>query len=204
MGATRRSFIRLSATVTAMLTAVGRRMGAQGRAAPAARGTPPISATRLAPLGAAVLPAELGEARITKTVAAFAAWIAGYREGEEILHPYGSERLTTTGPSPAARWTAQLDALDAEAQRAHGKTFGALAVAERQALVRAALAAVTVNARVPAVAAAPHVALGLLAHFLDSNDATNLAYGKVIDAKTCRPIGDSPKMPVALQRAGRA
>jgi hypothetical protein len=56
----------------------------------------------------------------------------------------------------------------------------------------------------PSAIAAPHVAIAILAHFLDSADARNIAYGRTIDPQTCRPLANSPKPPVVLQRSGRA
>mgnify|MGYP003334866711 CR=1 FL=1 len=162
-----------------------------------------IDQARLLPLAQAVLPGELGPAMTERAAGEFARWIAGYRAGEETLHPYGSERLGATGASPVAAWTAQLTALDTAAQARHSHPFRDVSVADRRALVEGALATVQVGARPPAVAAAPHVAIALLAHFLESKDAANLAYGRVIDAKQCRPLADSPKMPVPLRRAAR-
>lgn len=175
---------------------------AQGGGAP--REAPGLSVRQLLPLGYAVLPSELGPARTERAVTAFARWIAAYREGEETVHPYGSDRLGATGPSPAGRWAQQLAQLDADARAANAMPFAELSIAARADLVRAALANVQFTARVPSPASAPHVALGLLAHFLDSADATNLAFGRVIDPQTCRPLAASAKAPVVLQRAGRA
>src|SRR5687767_8447310 len=66
-------------------------------------------------LGAAVLPSELGQARTEIASDAFWRWMSGYREGAELLHPYGSPRLSFAGPSPLAGWTRDLQALDASA-----------------------------------------------------------------------------------------
>jgi hypothetical protein len=197
---TRRLFLQWSAAASAILAAV-RRAPAQGRPTPALPGA--LDQAHLLPLAQAVLPGELGPAMMERAAGEFARWIAGFRAGEETLHPYGSERLGATGASPVAAWTAQLAALEAAAQAKHTRAFRDVAVSDRRALVEAALATVQVGARPPAVAAAPHVAIGLLAHFLESKDAPNLAYGRVIDAKQCRPLADSPKMPVPLRRAAR-
>lgn len=199
MPLSRRLFLRWSAAASAILTAV-RRAPAQGRAPAAA--PVGLDQAKLLPLAQAVLPGELGAAMTERAAGEFARWIAGYRPGEETLHPYGSEKLGATGASPVAAWTAQLAALDAAAQAKHSRSFRDVSVADRRALVESVLATVQVGARPPAVAAAPHVAIAQLAHFLESKDAANLAYGRVIDAKQCRPLADSPKMPVPLRRAG--
>ena len=202
MSLTRRVFLHWSAIASAALT-VARRT-AQSQAKSTARGAdiPGLEAKVLLPLAQVVLPAELGAARIERATIAFSTWIAGYREGEELLHPYGSERIGKTGPSPAPKWIAQLHDLSTAAESKYKKPFGALQEIQRADVLRDALAGVQFNARVPAPIAAPHVAVALVAHFLESTEAKNLAYEKVIDAKTCRPLATSPNEPVALQRAG--
>ena len=207
MSLTRRVFLRWSAFATAALAVAQR--SARAQAKPPTPATSATSATELkaleagalVPLAEAVLPAELGAARTARAATLFARWIAGYREGEELLHPYGSERLRNTGPSPAAKWTEQMRALASAAATTHKRPFSVLPVAQRTALVQQALAGMQFTARVPAPIAAPHVAIALLAHFLESTDATNLAYNRIIDPKQCRPLASSPNEPVALQRA---
>ena len=204
MSLTRRVFLRCTAVASAML-AVTRRTGrAQSRPAAGPAELKGLEVRALLPLAYAVLPVELGAARIERATIAFTQWIARYREGEELLHPYGSERIAKTGPSPAAKWATQLAALDAAARAAHRQPFQELSLAQRTELVQQALSGVQFNARVPAPIAAPHVALALLAHFLDSPDATNLAYDKVINQRQCRPLATSSNEPVALRRGGRA
>ena len=217
MAFSRRVFLHSTALAAAALTVVRRVAGAHG--VPSSQAPPDRSQGRsqtqpgaltgleagaLRPLADAVLPAALGSARIERASNAFARWIAGYREGEELVHPYGSERIGTTGPSPAATWAAQLAALDTAARAAYGSAFSGLPLAQRTALVQQALATVQYTANVPSPIAAPHIALALLAHFLDSSDARNLAYNRVIDPRQCRPLGASPNQPVTLARGGRA
>src|SRR5262245_47287801 len=67
------------------------------------------SVTRLAEV---VLPSELGDAGFGRVSRAFTQWIGAYREGQELVHPYGSTNLQKTGASPAGRWRDQLAALD--------------------------------------------------------------------------------------------
>ncbi len=214
---TRRVFVRMTAALATMVAAARRAAHAGGAAEGAPGSSAPLAASgqaqaaeirglearALRPLADVVLPAELGAARIERATAAFARWIAGYREGEELLHPYGSERIGTTGPSPAAGWAAQLVALDAAARATHGSAFASLTVEQRTAVVTDALSRVPYGARVPAPLAAPHVSLALVAHFLESSDAVNLAYGRVIDPRQCRPLAASPREPVAIGRGGR-
>jgi hypothetical protein len=148
-----------------------------------------LDPARLRALATAVLPAELGAAGLERTVLAFERWLAGYREGAELLHGYGSGEIRVTGPSPALRWAAQLDAL--------GPTFASLPAEERQARVRSALGSGRF-AGFPPVDRAPHIAVGLLAFFYDSPEATDLCYEAAIGRNSCRPLATSPQAPLPL------
>ena len=92
-------------------------------------------------LAESVLPSELGRAETARVVGDFQRWLAGYREGVELLHGYGTSRLERAGPTPATRWMTQLDALDAAARRRIGRhaSFASLGIAERRQLVQRAL-----------------------------------------------------------------
>jgi hypothetical protein len=202
---TRRVFLRWSTLATAAMGAVPaalRRLGAQQPVAP--RELKGLEVKRLLPVASLVLPAELGAARLERATAQFSRWIAGFKAGEEIVHPYGSERLGVTGTSPAATWAAQLDALDTAARALDpaNHPFALTTPAIRKRVLDDALAAAQLPSRVPSAISAPHIAIAMLAHFLDSPDARNLAYGRVIDPQSCRPLSGAPKEPVVLQRGG--
>jgi hypothetical protein len=152
----------------------------------------------LTALGEAVLPAKaLGTAGVTRAVAAFRDWGAGYREGAELNHGYGTARLRSTGPTPLTRWMTQLDALDNAARAAHQKAFAALTVEQRDALVRAALEGQRVD-RLPSAVDAPHVALALLGHFYGSSTANDLCYEAHIGRETCRPLAQQARKPLPM------
>ncbi len=153
-------------------------------------------------LGDAVLPAELGRAGIAASVDGFQRWIAGYREGAELVHGYGTSKLTWTGPTPATRWATQLDALDRAGARAHARPFSSLTVAQRQELVRLELVDFKED-RIPPVGRSPHVALALLAHFYDSDAANDLCYEVQILRENCRPLAMSSRKPLPLARTRR-
>src|SRR5262249_44351952 len=127
----------------------------------------------------------------------FIDWGAGYRDGAEAVHGYGTSRLRTLGPTPLTRWTGQLADLDARAQSAHQKRFSALTAAEREAIVRAALQGQRLD-RMPNVADANHVAIAMLAHFYDSALATDLCYEAQIGKQTCRPLAAQARKPLPL------
>ena len=153
-------------------------------------------------LGEAVLPAELGRARVAAIVSGFQRWIAEYRENAELVHGYGTSRLESTGPTPATRWATQLDGLDRTAQRTHNLSFAALTIAQRQQLVQAELNVLKVD-RIPPIGRCPHVALALLAHFYGSDGATDLCYDAQIMRENCRPLALSSRKPLPLARARR-
>ena len=144
-------------------------------------------------LGAAILPTELGSAQISRVVAGFRRWIDGYREKAEVNHDYGGSRLRFTGPTPATRWTRQLDELDATARAAHGAPFAALTVAQRRDIVRPLLVGERGIPQNPD--GATHVALALLGFFYGSPLATDICYDAAIGKNSCRPLSESPKHP---------
>jgi hypothetical protein len=128
--------------------------------------------------------------------------VADYRAQAEVLHGYETEALTTLPPLPVAAWRAQLAALDQSARSAHARPFASLGVAERQGIIRQALAGHRITA-LPAIATAPHVALALLTHFYESPDATDLCYRVQIGARQCRPLVHNSRQPLPLARGGR-
>jgi hypothetical protein len=132
-------------------------------------------------------------------VADFQRWIAGYREGAELLHGYGTSALEWSGPTPATRWAAQLDALDATARKEGARSFGALPLERRRSIVRAELDALKTD-RLPAVGRAPHVALALLAHWYGTAAATDRCYDAHIGRQSCRPLAASPRQPLPLAK----
>jgi hypothetical protein len=152
-------------------------------------------------LAAAILPSELGPGGTERAVAEFERWLAGYREGAEILHGYGTGEIRHAGPSPALKWSAQLAELDVSARKTRGAAFATLARPEREELVRAALGGVSAGG-LPEIDRAQHIALGLLAHFYSSASAQDLCYKARIGKGTCRPLADSPKRPLPLQHPG--
>ena len=107
-----------------------------------------------------------------------------------------------TGPTPVTRWMQQLDELEAKSKGAHAKSFSALTLDERRAIVRQSLP--QGNASIADLGGAPHVTLALLAHFYDGPKATDLCYEAEIGKATCRPLARSTARPVALRRAPRS
>ena len=169
-------------------------------ASPPSSGRPP-NAALLEALGDAVLPAELGADGVARAAQAFEQWMDGYRPGAEANHGYGTGRIEQLPADPRPQWRSQLDALDTEARRT-GPSFSALPRERRQALVREALQSERGDA-LPNPLLAHHIALALLAHFYDSDVATDLCYEARIGRQQCRPLSAQRQQPVALTRKER-
>ena len=148
-------------------------------------------------LGDVVLPAELGAMGTAAAVASFQRWITGYRAGAELVHGYGTSRLDFAGPTPATRWSSQLDHLDSTARSRFAKPFAELPVAQRREMVAADLTMLKVDG-LPSLGRAPHVALALLAHFYGSPEATDICYQAGIGKQTCRPLASASRKPLPL------
>lgn len=160
-----------------------------------------LDAVVMTRIGDAVLPTELGDAGIARISRAFTQWVAAYRPGVELVHPYGSSELRTTGPSPAARWRGQLAALEREARAKHRRGFVALDRDQRRALVIAAIEGERAG-RMPDPLGAGHVAIALLAWYYATPDATDLCYGARIGRYSCRPLVNAAREPQPLARPG--
>lgn len=186
------------------------RLGLRPRDASAAHvepGVPPQSATLdavvVTRLGDVVLPGELGDAGIARVSRAFTQWVAAYRVGAELVHPYGSADIRRTPESPAARWRAQLADLERSARATYRRGFLALTREERRALVMQAIANERTN-RMPDPLDANHVALALAAWFYSSSEANDLCYRARIGRNQCRPLVNAPRQPLPLAQAGRS
>ncbi len=160
-----------------------------------------LDPARLRALAVAVLPSELGPLGVERVVAGFERWLAGYREGAELLHGYGTGEIRRAGASPALRWSAQLERLNVAARNSFRRSFTDLATEPRQALVREALAGERLGG-LPQVDRAPHLALGLLAFFYQSPEAADLCYGVAIGRNSCRSLATSREAPLPLGRSG--
>jgi hypothetical protein len=154
-------------------------------------------------LAEAVLPGELGDAGFARVSRAFTEWVAAYRPGAELVHPYGSTEIRQTGASPASRWREQLAALDRDARATHQRGFNALTRDQRRALVTSALGSDRTN-RMPDPLAASHVALALVAWYFATPEANDLCYKSRIGRNSCRPLVNAPRQPLPLANQGRS
>ena len=150
---------------------------------------------RLLALASAVLPQELGSAGQRAAVDQFLRWVRDYRAGAEHDHAYGVTGLRTAPPSPAAKYAADLDALDRRA----GGAFATVALAERQRVVTDAITAAGVK-DLPGRPNGSHVATDLMSHYFNSPGANDLAYGRAIGRDACRELSGSDSRPPVLAR----
>lgn len=153
-------------------------------------------ATMLA-LAQTILPEELGADGIQRAVGGFQAWLAGYRPAVEVTHGYGTGNLDYTPAHPGPGWAAQVEALDLEAKERFGAVFAALSPEQRTAMIRRQVARERVD-RLPDPVQARHVAVGLLAYWAQTPEATNLCYQAKIDPLRCRPLGEQASKPAPL------
>jgi hypothetical protein len=154
---------------------------------------------RLRALAEVVLPGELARAARDEVVDGFLRWVRNYREGAEMDHGYGFTRLRRTPASPAARYPAQLAALD-RAARARGGAFESLDAGRRKAVVASAIEAAGVE-RLPARPTGDHIATDLMGFYFYGAAAADLAYRAEIGRDSCRGLPGSDAPPPRL-RAG--
>jgi len=172
-------------------TAFGARMRLQAQPVTLA----PMDVARLSLLSDVVLPQEIGNAARAQVVDRFLTWIREYRPNAETDHGYGFPRLRRTLASPAAKYAAQLEALEAAA-KAGGRPFAETAPEERRALIESAITAAKVE-RLPARPDGGHVATDLMAFFFHSIEANDLCYRTRIGRDTCRSLAGSENRPSA-------
>lgn len=202
MTVSRRSFVNWLSRIAAA-AGLAPRLPAQAPGAPAAEASSAQGATLdlalLHRLAEAVLPSELGSDGAARVARGFRDWIAAYRSGTELVHPYGSATIRYTGESPVTRWREQLATLDRQARAAHGRPFSSLSAGDRRTVVRSVLAEDR-TARLPDPLSADHVAIALMAWWFRTPEATDLCYQARIGRHQCRPLVNSPREPVPLTR----
>jgi hypothetical protein len=133
-------------------------------------------------LAAVVLPATLGRTRTDKIAADFLQWIRDYKPGAEISSGYGNPRTQVVGPSPAAHYQEQLQALGSPVTRE----------AVEKALAEAKLD------RMPQRPNGRHVAADLIAFFYNSPDGEDLLYNAAIKRDDCRGLNTSGQRPAKV------
>lgn len=191
----RRSFLQ---SIGALVPAAALGACETPEAAEAGAAGPPLEAGLLLALAETVLPSELGPEGVQRVASGFQEWIARFEPVAELNHGYGTGEIRFTAADPAPGWGAQLRALNLLAQRAHGAPFPELPAEQRRELVRAQIRREGPES-LPTAADADHVAVGLMAYYYDSPEATDLCYQAAIRKYGCRPLSQSPERPAPLQ-----
>ncbi len=192
----RREFLRTGGAAAAALAGAGA-VPAAGAAQEA--GDRRLDLPLLHAVAEAVLPPEIGDAGVRDALRDFARWLEGFEPVAELPHPYLSSSDVRFGPGdPAPMWGAQLAALDLLATKRHGAGFASLDVETRRAMLSADLARHAPDGRLPAPAAATHVAVGVLARFYARPAAADLAYGARIGTRACRDLASGAEAPAPL------
>lgn len=157
---------------------------------------PALDPELLRAVGRLVLPTELGDGGVEDAVSDFERWLDGFEPATERNHGYGTSEIRYGPPDPAFRWAAQLEALDAEARSRHDAGFSELSRDRQEAILRRRLDPDSDD--VPPPARARHVAVGLLARWLDTPEARDRCYGVRIRARSCRGLSETADRPRPL------
>lgn len=142
-----------------------------------------------------VLPSSLGLARIRDLVDRFATRTRDYREGVALAHGYGHPRLQKSGPSPVARYSSQLAALQSAA-KARGADWTALDLEARRAILDVSIADAGIRG-LPSRPMGQHVVVDLIAFYFRSSEANDDCYRAQIGRETCRPLVVTTRRPAA-------
>ena len=159
---------------------------------------PTAESQTLAALAGIVLPAaSLGEEGVQRVVEGFRKWLDELEPVAELDHAYiSTDEILYGPPDPDPLWTAQLEALELEAEKRHEASFAAVPREEQETLLRRQLPP-NPGAALPDPARAPHVALGLLAYFYQTSEANDLCYERAIEKTTCRGVESGAVEPPA-------
>jgi hypothetical protein len=176
-------------------------LGAAAAAAPlpAFAQAPPLAGAEvelLQSVAEVVLPSTLGQAGRRDVVSGFLRWLRNYKEGAETDHGYGFTRIRGTGPSPAARYPAQIAALERDAA-ARGGRFNTLPLDTRRTIVESAIAGAKVE-RLPGRPSGAHIVTDLMGFYFNSAAAFDLCYRAKIERTACRGLPGSDREPEAL------
>ena len=191
----RRRFLKTSAGLVSGL-ALGACADEQ---APPVPGPARLDRSILEAVGRIVLPrTALGEAGVARTVDGFLAWLGGFEPVSERDHPYESGDITYGPPDPAPLWGAQLDALAIEAGKRFSAPYTALE-GDRQREILLRQLPENLPADMPYAGSAAHVAIGLLAWFYSTSEATDLALQARVGRYTCRGFEGAGERPAPLE-----
>jgi hypothetical protein len=160
----------------------------------------PAQIATLRALAEVALPSSLGADGRDDAVRRFVTWVRGYKPGADRGHGYGNSQLSApTGPSPASRYPAQFDALDAAAKTRGAATFAALTLVPRRAVVEAALNDPQRVTQMPARPNGANLVADFMGLYFNGADARDVAYNAAIGRDTCRGLDGSDQAPRPLK-----
>jgi hypothetical protein len=160
----------------------------------------PAQIATLRALAGVALPSSLGADGRDDAVRRFVTWVRGYKPGADRGHGYGNSQLSApTGPSPASRYPAQFDALDAAAKTRGAATFAALTLVARRAVVEAALNDPQRVTQMPARPNGANLVADFMGLYFNGADARDVAYNAAIGRDTCRGLDGSDQAPRPLK-----
>jgi hypothetical protein len=180
-------------------------LGGQAAAtAPTAPTVTTLTASQVATLkavAAVVLPGAIGDAGRTAAVDRFVQWVKDYREGADRGHSYGSSTLSQrSGPSPAAKYPAQFEALDEQARARGSASFAALAIEQRREILEAALDQPPRVTNLPGRPNGANLVADFMGYYFTSGDGYDLAYEAAIGRDICRGLEGSDRAPAPLRK----
>ena len=197
----RRLFLKKSATIVSGLAAASCTppRDAAPLETPSLDNLDSLHRTTLDAVGRVVLPkGALGDEGVTRVLDDFVKWLDGFEPVAELPHHYlWNDEIAYGPPDPAPLWRSQLEALELEAQKRHGSSFGAVDVPLQEAILHRQLPREKPQ-DLPYAGDAPHVAIGLLAYFYRTSEANDLGHGAAIEKQTCRGLDTGPDEPKPL------
>ena len=140
-----------------------------------------------------VLPSELSAGAREEAVADFEYWADEYEPVAEMNHGYGTDVIRYGPPDPIPAWTAQLAALQLEAQQRSSTGFADLDMDARRTLLEGQT--LDTDDGLPSPLRAQHIAVALMAHWFRSPDAIDRCYDRRIAERRCRSIDTAQAEP---------
>lgn len=190
----RRAFLKTTGTALSAAALGGCASGDSPRAGNGGAGG--LDPALLRGVAVLVLPGELGDVAREAAVVGFERWAAAYEPVAELNHGYGTSEIRYGPADPVPGWGAQLRALEVEATKRYGVGWLALGDARAEEILRRQVD--DEGTGIPSPLRARHVAVALLAWWLESPDATDRCYGVRIGPQTCRGIASAPAEPETL------
>lgn len=157
-----------------------------------------LDRSTLEAMGRIVLPrSTLGEDGITRVVGDFLNWLDGFEPVAERDHSYDSIEVLYGPPDPAPLWKGQLEALTIEATKRFEAPYTQISETRQQEILERQLPR-HLPEDMPYAGSATHVAIGLIAWFYATPEASDLALQAKIGRQSCRGLETGPDKPTTM------